>query len=361
MLDLKLGRYCEESYILNVANNGRLQNYFNHIQSPPKLLCQYELCSQKKKIISEQKLSNLLRNITNSFISYYPDQCVVKTTSHQSITTVASVTRVQHLNCHKHRTKACCPLKASEHTRGTREENRDKKRNQITNGVRGLQEKESLLQRLKFKKKKGGGRSSIMQEVGQHKFGGEGNAILFLLLNCNICIAWMRKSTEAEKRTWKRTAGKCSVETLSTGTKHWEILLQTAKIYLTPLLGERYEGNEWDWRIKTQNWCQRINSSKHLKERQTLTWQLPDKNDTLKKKKNPSRHDIPQSADSLVPDLKLHLTSTAELERASYPHKAGDSKSGSGTSISDILNPWHHCSVKCYQPDLLRGRNVKKN
>lgn len=265
-----------------MANNGRFQNYFNHIQSPSKLLCQYELCSQKKKIISEQKLSNLLRNITNSFISYYPDQCVVKTTSHQSITTVASVTRVQHLNCQ---------LKLAVHSGPANIQEELGKKTETKKGIRLLMEledyrkKKAYCRDWNFKKKGGGGRSAIMQEVGQHKFGGEGNAILFLLLNCNICIAWMRKSTEAEKRTWKRTAGKCSVETLSTGTKRWEILLQTAKIYLTPLLGERYEGNEWDRRIKTQNWCQRINSSKHLKERQTLTWQLPDKNDTLKKKK----------------------------------------------------------------------------
>lgn len=29
--------------------------------------------------------------------------------------------------------------------------------------------------------------------------------------------------------------------------------------------------------------------------------------------------------------------------------------------LSDFLNPRHHHSVKCYQPDLLGGKNVKKN
>ena len=42
----------------------------------------------------------------------------------------------------------------------------------ITNAVEGLQEKESLLRRFTFKKKKEG-KSSIMQEMGERKLGGD--------------------------------------------------------------------------------------------------------------------------------------------------------------------------------------------
>lgn len=77
--------------------------------------------------------------------------------------------------------------------------------NQITNAVEGLQEKESLLWRFTFKEKKKG-KSSIMQVMGDSKLGSV-NLVetemqyFFFFLNCNICIAWMTKSTKAEKRS----------------------------------------------------------------------------------------------------------------------------------------------------------------
>lgn len=49
--------------------------------------------------------------------------------------------------------------------------------NYVTNAIEGLQEKESLLSRFKLKKKK----SSIMQEMGECKLGGDWNAIPFPL------------------------------------------------------------------------------------------------------------------------------------------------------------------------------------
>lgn len=83
---------------------------------------------------------------------------------------------------------------------------------------------------------------------------------------------------------------------------------------------------------------------------------------THTKKKKKGGHDISQDAEEGVfPAFKSLSAAAPTLHTASYPHDAGDSKASSGESSSDFLNPRHHCSVKCYHTDLLRGKNLKKS
>lgn len=78
--------------------------------------------------------------------------------------------------------------------------------------------------------------------------------------------------------------------------------------------------------------------------------------------KNLSRPDISQNAEGPFPASRSCPASPPEMDTSSCPHDAGDSRARSSMTLSDFLNPrHHHHSVKCYQPDLLRGKNVKKN
>jgi len=80
-----------------------------------------------------------------------------------------------------------CPHNTNKHSRGSG----GKKNKVITKKIRLLKQlkdyrggKKSVLQGCKFKK-----RRIIVQEMCERKLAGEQNAILFIFLNCNICMA----------------------------------------------------------------------------------------------------------------------------------------------------------------------------
>lgn len=102
-------KHLEDSVVkktrLNVANNGKLQNYFNRIQSPSKLLTLYEFSPNRRRSSQNKSYQISTETAPTHLFYHYSDQRVSKTPSHQPITTVSSLTSVQHLNCHKHRTK----------------------------------------------------------------------------------------------------------------------------------------------------------------------------------------------------------------------------------------------------------------